>query len=75
MATGTQSSEGLVARGLFQRDDQVSMTPDSRAEHEFEYFDTDNVASQEDIPPDKDMAGCALCVCFSLMRIHGVSTV
>lgn len=59
-----RSDEGLIPHNLFQGD-QVASTTGSRPDQRLEYVDSENVASQEDVPPDGGgMDGCALRVCF-----------
>lgn len=70
-----RSDEGLIAHNLFQ-DDQVASTPESRPDQRFEYVDSENVASQEDVPPDGGYGWvCTACVFLINAHTWGVNSV
>lgn len=72
MATGTRGDEGL----LFQRDNRVGMIPEYRPDQRLEYGDSENVASQEDVPPDGGYGWvCTACVFLINAHTWGVNSV
>ena len=81
MATGTQSSKGFsTAQSSVLRDDQVASTPPEPrsqvGEHEFDYLESDNVAIQEDIPPDGGYGWvCTACVFIINAHTWGINSV
>lgn len=71
-----RSDEGLIAQSSFQNDGPVSRTPGSGLDQRLEYDDSENVASQEDVPPDGGYGWvCTLCVFLINAHTWGVNSV
>lgn len=76
MASGMRSHEGLIAQSSFQSDYLVSSAPGPGPDEPLEYGEAENVASQEDVPPDGGY-GWVCTVCVFLINAHtwGVNSV
>lgn len=70
-----QSDEGLITHNLFQ-DDQVASSPESGPDHRMGYVEAENLASQEDVPPDGGYGWvCTACVFLINAHTWGVNSV